>query len=124
MNQVGGTLLYVLIGTVFVCGIVALAALRPDISSDQFHTWFSFVFFTSILGGVLGKMYWSVRKTAKVWLLLSSFMVVHIVAYTFLLQRVRQWPSPLYLLTGPAEVMLFAAIAKMLLDVVPTKVNL
>ncbi len=124
MNRVGGTLLYVLIGIALVGGIVALAALRPDISSDQFHTWFSFVFFTGILGLVLAKMYWSVRKSAKVWLLLASFMVVHIVAYTFLLQRVRQWPSLLYLLTGPAEVMLFAAIAKILIDVLPPKVNL
>ncbi len=124
MNRAGGTFLYVVIGIVLVAGIVALAALRPDISYDQFHIWFSFALFTGILGLVLAKMYWPVRKSAKVWLLLAFFMVVRIVAYTFLLQRVRQWPSLLYLLTGPAEVMLFAAIAKILLDVLPPKVKL
>jgi uncharacterized transporter YbjL len=124
MNRVGGTLRYVVIGIVLVAGIVALAALRPDISSDRFHTWFSFFFFTSILGLVLAKMYWPVRKSPKVWLLLAFFMLMHVVAYTFLLQSVRQWPSLLYLLTGPVEVMLFAAIAKILLDVLPPKVKL
>ena len=124
MSRVGGTFLYVVIGIVLVAGIVALAALRPDISYDRFHTWFSFAFFTAILGLVLAKMYWPVRKSAKVWLLLALFLAMHIVAYTFLLQRVRQWPSLLYLLTGPAEVMLFAAIAKILLDVLPPKVKL
>lgn len=117
-------MLYGVVGVALTAGIVALAARRPDISYDQFHIWFSFSFFTGILALVLGKMYWPVRKSTRVWLLLAFFMMVHIVVYTFFLQRVREWPSFLYLLTGPAEVMLFAAIAKVLLNVLPPKVKL
>jgi uncharacterized transporter YbjL len=124
MQRASQILLYGAVGVASVAGIVALAALRPDISYDQFHIWFSFAFFTGILGLVLAKMYWPVRKSAKVWLVLAFFMVVHTVAYTLVLQRVREWPNLLYLLTGPAEVMLFAAIAKFLLDVLPPKVKL
>jgi hypothetical protein len=117
MKKVRELLLYIVAGIGVAAGLVAMAGIAT-------YTWYSFSCFTILLAGVLAKMYWPARKSAKVWLLLALFMAVHIIAYTFLLQRVREWPSLLYLLTGPGEVMLFAVIAKILLDVLPPKVKL
>ncbi len=87
MTRLDGLVLYSVIGISLVAGIVALAALRPDISVEQFRVWFAFGFFTVVLGLVLAKMYWSVRNSAKVWLLLAVFMALHIAGYALLLQR-------------------------------------
>ena len=113
-------LIYVVTGLGLLAVTLLLAAYAPNIT----HAWFSFGAFTILLVAVLARMYWPVRKSAKVWLLLAFFMVVHIVAYAFLLQRVPRWPSLLYVVTGPVEVMLFATIAKVWLDVLPPKVKL
>ena len=122
--RLDGLVLYLVIGISLVAGIVALAALRPDISVEQFRVWFAFGYFTVVLGLVLAKMYWSVRKSTKAWLLFAVFMALHIAGYALLLQRGMRWPAIFYVVTGPFEVMLFAALAKVVLDLLPPKVNL
>lgn len=124
MRKTGQALLYVLIGIALAAGIVALAALRPDITPSQFRTWFSFSFFTSVLCLVLFKLYWPLRKSGRVLSLLIVFIVVHMGAYIFFLVHVPELPSAWYLLTGPIEVMLFATLAKIFLNVLPPRARL
>ncbi len=101
--------------------------LWPILVPERFwisHTWFSFVFFTVLLAIVLIKLYWSARKSAKLWLLLAFAFLVHIVAYAAFLSHVQEWPALWYLLTMPVEVMVFAAIIYKCLKVLPAKVKL
>ncbi len=88
------------------------------------YSWYAFIFFTLLLAVSLAKMYWGVRKTPKIRMLLSLFLAGHIAAYVALLQNVQNWSAFWYILTGPAEVMVFVAIAKAWLDVMPTTTRL
>jgi hypothetical protein len=88
------------------------------------YSWSVFVFFTVLLGAALAKMYWGERRRTKIWILLVSFLAAHIAVYVVLLQNVQDWSAFWYVLTGPAEVMAFVAIAKAWLDVMPTTTKL
>jgi len=113
-------LLYVVIGIAVVAGILALAAYAPNIT----HAWFSFVGFTSVLAIVLARMYWSARKSAKVWLFLAVFMVIHSGGYVILLRQGADWSGLWYVLTMPIEVMIVIAAIKICLNVMPRKARL
>lgn len=112
-------LLYVVIGVALVVGILFLALVSPNIS----HAWFSFFFFTTLLFVFLARMYWPVRRSVKVWLILALFMALHVGCYVVILHRVHDWPAFWYVLTAPIEVMLAAAIIYKCLKVRPPKMN-
>lgn len=113
-------LLYIAIGVGFVAGIIALAAYAPHIT----HAWFLFVGSTVLLAIILAKMYWSVRKSIKVWLLLALFLAVHCTCYVMVLRRVSDIPTFSYIFSIPIEVTVFAALAWLWLKVNPAKVKL
>ena len=102
-----------------VIGILFLGSL-PGIT----HAWYSLIFFTAILVAAISKMYWKHRGKARVWPLLGAFIAAHIAAYVMLLHYVPDWPAFLYILTGPAEIVLFILIAKSRLHVLPTTTKL
>lgn len=100
-------LISIVVGIGLVIVIIALAVYAPNLS----HAWFSFGFFTILLAAVLAKMYWSVRRIRKVWLLLTLFMAGHITAFIIFLEHHPDWPTFWYIPVCSIEVMLFAAIA-------------
>jgi hypothetical protein len=115
---------YVVIGL----GTVTVGTLCVFFIPERFwphltHTWFSFVFFTGLLGIVLVRLYWPARQLKKLWLLLAFLFVVHTVAYAIFLSHVQQWPAIWYLLTMPAEVMVIATIIKICLNVLPNRAS-
>jgi hypothetical protein len=109
--------LYVTIAVGVVAAILILAVYDPNIT----HAWFSFFFMTFILAAVLAKMYWPVRRSAKVWLFLLFFLAIHCGAYAVLLLHVDELPSFWYVLTMPVEVMLVLVGTKICLNVLPPK---
>jgi len=113
-------LLYVIIAVGAVAVIIGLAMYVPNIS----HVWFSFVGFTSLLAVVLAKLYWHVRKSAKVWLLLAFLLTVHCLCYVEILRHLSNWPAFWYVLTMPVEVIAVAAAMKICLNVLPRQVRL
>jgi len=124
MRKATELFIYVRVGIGLVAGVLGLAVLRPNISDAQFHIWFSFIFMTALLLYILVKMYWSVRRVRKVWLLLGLFMTAHTTGYVMLLRHVSNWPGLWYVFTVPIEIMLFATIAWLWLKVNPPNVKL
>jgi hypothetical protein len=112
-------LLYIVIGVGIVGGIITLAIYAPKIG----HAWFSFVGFTILLVGILVKLYWTARKDLRIWMLLLAFLAIHCGFYTVLLRHSSDWPAFWYVLTGPIEVMVFATIAKIGLNILPRRVR-
>jgi hypothetical protein len=112
-------LLYVGIAVGLVAGILALAVYAPNVT----HAQFVFVFMTLILETMLVRMYWPFRKSGKVWLVLGILLLIHIGAYVSVLRYIEDVPILSYFLTIPAEVMITAAITKIWLNVLPTKVK-
>jgi hypothetical protein len=47
-------------------------------------------------------------------------MAIHTTAYVIFLSHVRQWPALWYLFTMPIEIMVFAVIVKVCLNVLPS----
>ncbi len=117
-------LLYVVIGIAFLAGILALAFFGQDVSFALLRTWYSFVCFSLLLAAVLVKMYWPVRKSAKVWPLLGILFLIHVGVYVVFLRHVQDWSTLWYLLTTPIEVMIIATIVKICLDVLPPRVKM
>jgi hypothetical protein len=113
-------LLYVGIALGVVAGILVLAVYTPNVT----HAQFGFVFMTLILETILVRAYWPFRKSGKVWLVLGILLLIHIGAYVAVLRHVEDIPILSYFLTIPAEVMITAAITKIWLNVLPTKVKL
>jgi hypothetical protein len=111
--------LYLAISVGILAIVLWLAVYEPRVTLSEFHTWFGLAWFTALLAAVLVKMYWKARKRAKLWLLLTSFLAVHGLAFGILLYFVPAWPTVTYILTGSAEVVLFILIAKVTLGVLP-----
>lgn len=88
------------------------------------HAWFSFFLLTIILVAVLVKMYWPARKSLKLWILMLFLLGMHTVGYVVLLRHVPQWPTYLYLLTIPLEIMFVAATVKACLNILPPNMDL
>lgn len=118
MRKMGEMVIYVVSAIALVTGLLLLLS-TPGVT----HAWYSFICFTALLSAVLVKMYWPVRKSVKVWLLLAVFLSVHSLCYVVLLRNVSDWPGYSYLITCPIEVMLFAMIAKVALNVLPPNVK-
>jgi hypothetical protein len=112
--------LYSLIGMACVGVTIAWGIGGPEVS----YSWYSFSFFTVILAAVLLKMYWPVRKSTKVWVLLALLFAGHVGLYVLILHRVQQLSAFWYFLTMPFEVMLIAAVIYKCIHVLPPKVNL
>lgn len=115
-------ILYIAIGV----GIVTVGTLWAFLMPERYWphlttTWFAFIFFTVLLGIFLARFYWTHRKIVKLWLLLGALMAIHTMAYAIFLSYVHQWPALWYLFTMPIEVMLFAVIVKMCLNILPSK---
>lgn len=119
-----GFLISVAIAIGLLAVIVALALWIPGVGLTGFRAWFSFAFFTVLLAAVLVRAYWRARRRMKMWLLFTTFMTIHTGAYIVLLLRVTDWSALWYILTGPTEVMIFAAIAKLWLNVMPETTGL
>jgi cell division protein FtsW (lipid II flippase) len=112
--------LYVVIAIAIVAMTILWALKGPETS----HTWYSFISFTGIFAIVLVKMFWPVRRSWKVWVLLALFLVVHVVFYTLFLQYAQQWPGFWFLLTMPIEVMFVTVLVYKCIRVLPPKVKL
>ena len=118
-------ILYVVIGTLLAAAVMLWPFVIPKrLWPHLTHAWFSLIFFTVLLGVVLARLYWQERRSAKLWFLLALLLVFHAMGYGFLLVRVGPWPALWYPLTMPIEVVVFAAIAKMWLNVLPRKGSL
>lgn len=118
-------ILYVIVGLCLAAG----AVLWPFVIPEPFwphltHAWFSFIFSTFALVIVLAKMYWPMRNSVKVWLLLTLLLGVHIIGYTILLRSIPQWPAVSYIVTVPVEVMAINLVTKICLNVLPRNVKL
>jgi hypothetical protein len=104
--------LYIIVAIGVIAGGLALAAFTS-------YEWYSFILFSALLAVVLAKMYWQARRVWRLWLLLALFMIAHTGVYVAVLQRVPNWPTISYVITGPLEIMLFATIAWFWLKVNP-----
>jgi len=98
-----------------LAGLLLLASL-PGIT----FAWYALIFFTLLLAAGLTKMYWRHRGKRTIWRLLFAFIAIHIVAYVVLLHYVPNWPAFWFIVTVPAEVMLFIFVAHAWLHVLPT----
>jgi len=115
--------LYVVLGLAIVGGAVVFGVFTPD---QLFPTraWFTFIFATGFLCLFVSKMYWSHRKSRKLWALLALLLIAHVALYKLVLEHFPQFPSILFLVTVPLEIMLAATIVKVCLNVMPGKVKL
>jgi hypothetical protein len=116
-------ILYVAIGIL----VSAAAIAWPIVVPQRFwlgHAWFSLVFFTVLLAAILTQMYWRARRRAQIFGLLGLFLAVHLAAYAVLLHYVPDWPAFWYVPSCTAEVMLFIALAKLWLHVLPSTTKL
>ncbi len=88
------------------------------------HAWYTFIFSTGFLSIFLARIYWHARKMASIWLFLALLLIIHIFGYSLLLRHTQALPGILYLFTIPIEIMVFAAIIKKCLNVMPGKIKL
>lgn len=116
IRKIRELLTYIVAGLAVVGGLLLLAGLP--------HVWYLFVCFSVLLVAALAKMYWSARRSLKVWLLLAAFMIVHCIFYVGILRHVENFPAFLYIITCPIEIMLFATIAKLWLNILPPTARL
>lgn len=118
-------LIYIAIGV----GIVTVGTLWAFLLPERYwphlsYTWSAFIVFTVVMGVVLAKLYWHKRRMVKLWLLLGLLMAIHTVAYVIFLCYVHSWSALWYVFTMPFEVMLFALVVKVCLNVLPRKVGI
>ena len=113
-------IIYLGIGIGLAAGALFLAFFLPSIS----RAWFTFFGATVFLCWFVSSMYWQRRRSPKLWALLALLLVAHIVVHALVLGRFPQFPTILFLLIVPVEVMLAAGIVRMCLGVMPNQVKL
>src|ERR1700738_361582 len=107
--------LYILVGVGLVTTVLFLALLLPNIS----HAWFIFGCATLFLCIFVSRMYWKQRRSSKLWILLTLLLAGHVALHAIVFERLPRFPTFLFLLTVPMEIMLVATIVKLGLNIMP-----
>lgn len=112
--------LYVAIAGCILAVVAAFAFFRVNLS----RAWLVFAVATAFLCVFVPKMYWHERKSLRMWALLATILIAHVLGYSTLLARAQHFPDPLFLITVPLEVMFIALIVKLCLNIMPQRVKL
>lgn len=115
--------LYVAIAVGIVGGLVTLPLWVSEGSLPS-REWFTFIVATGFLCLFTGSLYWHRRKSLRLWVVLVTILIAHVLGYSVLLEHVQHFPDALFLITVPLEAMLIILIVKLCLNIMPQRVKL
>jgi len=95
--------IYVLIGVGVVAFIMVLAFNRDFFHPEQIARWGGLVLYTPVIFGAVIQQHRQFWKQAAFWVTIAILLLLHIAAFSMLLQRVQEWRIVWYGLAGVFE---------------------
>lgn len=115
-------ILYIAIGVTSVGGFLLwLTYISPHYPVDA--KWPTLAYFTAFLFGMVIRAYWRVPKSGKFWIVLLFLFALHLLVYTILLLRVREFSPIWYAITFVPEGGLIGGIVAFTTRILPRAKN-